>query len=109
MITTAMAAGMTVREPKIEFGFMETVARDLIATYAKCNEGLKPEDRNCRIIMVIKEDSRAEDYNRIKNIGETYLGIPAQCVVSSHAREPTELCCRNVLLKKNAELGGVNR
>jgi len=108
MITTATAAGMTVKKPRIEFGFMETAATDLMATYNKCNADLKPGERKCRLILVIKEDARAEDYNQIKNIGETHLGIPTQCVVGSNAREPKELYCRNVLLKMNAKLGGVN-
>ncbi len=103
--------GMTVREPIISFGYQQTVATDLINLYQKVKkvsaEKTGAEGR-CRIIMVVKDDAGVNDYDQIKNCGETYLGIPTQCVVKHHAEEPRELYLKNVILKVNAKLDGVN-
>lgn len=91
---------------------MATVVQDMmqlhekISKVAKENSGKKK--KACRLIMVIKPDACTIDYSEIKNVGETYLGIPTQCVVATHVENVTQLYIRNVLLKMNSKLGGVN-
>lgn len=58
--------------------------------------------------MVINEDDTVYDYNHIKKISYTHLGIPSQCVVARHVRDPKVLYCQNLVLKMNANIGGIN-
>ncbi len=108
MLHVAEAAGMKVKMPRIEMGHQPLVGRELIALRDQINNDQENHGKKCRLIMVIKNDTSSRDYNQVKNVGDTYLGVPTQCVVASHAVEPKELYCRNVLLKMNAKLGGVN-
>lgn len=97
---TAHGLGLPIAEPYVAFGYRQTLAKDLIHLFGLIQD--------CQLIMVIKEDDRASDYIQIKNVSDTHLGIPSQCVVAKHAQDPKELYLRNLLLKMNAKIGNVN-
>jgi eukaryotic translation initiation factor 2C len=101
------AAGLEVAEPRYKYGFNPSMYKDMTALYQDVCD-----DRDiagvCQLIMVIKEDVSTADYNRIKMIGDTMIGIPTQCVIQGHVESPQEAYCQNVMLKINAKLGGVN-
>lgn len=108
IITTGEKVGMKFQEPELAFGYKQTVVRDMVALYDKCQTDETKNGKNCQLLMVIKEDCGEFDYVQVKNIGETHLGIPTQCIVSQHAEEPKELYCQNVIMKMNAKLVGIN-
>lgn len=97
---TANQLGLHIAEPRIHFGYRQTLTADMMALFGRIMD--------CQLLMVIKEDDRASDYIQIKNISDTYLGIPSQCVVAKHAQDPKELYLRNLLLKINAKVGNIN-
>ncbi len=108
MMFVAKAAGMNVKMPCIAMGHQPMVGRELIALRDHVNNDEVNKGKKCRLIMEIENDKSSRDYNQLKLVGDAYLGVTTQCVVAAHAVEPKEWYCRNVLLKMNAKLGGVN-
>lgn len=66
-----------------------------------------------QVILCVLPDTGTALYRGIKQIGDSYLGIPTQCIVASKAKigqEPRGQMqyIANVALKVNAKLGGSN-
>jgi eukaryotic translation initiation factor 2C len=84
-------------------------ALDFAAQQAKTKFGV-PAD----FILVVLPDTKADRYKEVKQVGDTMLGIPTQCIVSSKAKigqdgaRGQDQYIANVALKINAKLGGSN-
>jgi eukaryotic translation initiation factor 2C len=98
-------AGLEVAFPRYSAGNWKTLFEDMTNLRNLVETDLKT---SCQIILVVKVDQDTEDYNRIKLIGETMLGIPTQCVVQRTIEEPHRRHCQNMVLKMNAKMGGIN-
>ncbi|CDF38945.1 Protein argonaute 2 (translation initiation factor eIF2C 2) [Chondrus crispus] len=100
--------GMKTEAPEIGWSHTPILQKGMMELHGRINSNPKYGGKKCQIIMVIKNDTATRDYNQIKNVGDTYLGIPTQCVVMANAKSPKELYCLNLVLKINAKLNGVN-
>lgn len=84
-----------------------------------CTQIEEEKDGQCQLILVIKPNKSNVDYNLIKTIGDTMIGVPTQCILKENvmvcAMEPGEVkggkykkaCLQHMLLKINAKLGGI--
>jgi eukaryotic translation initiation factor 2C len=97
-------AGLEVSKPRFKFGYNISMQNDMQSLVSEVSS----EGGECQLVLVVKQDIATNDYNRIKMIGDTILGIPTQCAVQENVENPREVYCQNMMLKINAKLGGVN-
>ncbi|KAI9489904.1 Piwi domain-containing protein [Zychaea mexicana] len=64
---------------------------------------------NPQLIVCILPVRNTQLYGEIKNISDTVLGTPTQCLQSKHINSARFDYCANVCLKVNMKLGGMNK
>lgn len=62
----------------------------------------------CQLMLIILPFSDQSAYGEIKRCCDTIIDIPSQCMLSKHVQKADPMYCRNILLKINARVGGVN-
>jgi len=60
------------------------------------------------MMLVVLQDNTAEVKKAVKQWGDIELGVPTQCVKSSKVPKANDQYLKNLCLKINAKLGGVN-
>jgi len=63
---------------------------------------------NPRLIVCILPRQDAMMYGEIKRVCDTVVDVPSQCLLSNHIKKKQLQHCKNVLLKVNVKLGGIN-
>lgn len=58
------------------------------------------------LIVLPFQDPKA--YGELKRVCDTVVGVPNQCMLSKHIQKKNAMYCRNILMKMNVKLGGVN-
>lgn len=69
----------------------------------ECQEKIK----DCQLLLIFKEHQTKRDYHIIKAVGETYLGIPTQCVTFNVASCPKDEYFYRIAVKLNCKMGGI--
>ncbi|CAM9418006.1 unnamed protein product, partial [Phaeothamnion confervicola] len=107
----AKAHGINVSMPKPPTMYASDVrgARTVKDVLERCKITASNTARKaCQLIVVMKATGDSGDYGDIKRAGDTALGVPTQCMILKHLRNPNVQYLANVCLKINAKLGGKN-
>ncbi|CEO96270.1 PAZ domain [Plasmodiophora brassicae] len=62
----------------------------------------------CQLLLIILPFGDPSAYGEIKRVCDTVLDVPSQCMQSRHLQKADPMYARNLLLKINARIGGVN-
>ncbi|CEO96269.1 Argonaute linker 2 domain containing protein [Plasmodiophora brassicae] len=62
----------------------------------------------CQLLMIILPFSDPSAYGEIKRVCDTVIDVPSQCMLSKHVQKADPMYARNILLKINARVGGIN-
>lgn len=101
---TCEKAGLEVAKPR----YCYSSPKNMLSDMQSLNSNVSSDSGQCQLLLIIKEDDESADYNRVKLIGDTVIGVPTQCCRQEHVENPRQNYCQNVMLKINAKLGGIN-
>ncbi|XP_073961457.1 protein argonaute-3-like [Choristoneura fumiferana] len=93
--------GMSVAEPVLQQFYLQF--DDLMNTLVKCKE------KGVKLLFVVLPDGERDYYHKVKQLAERKVGILTQCLKEQTARRGLKSqAIKNILLKVNAKLMGVN-
>ncbi|KAI9246911.1 Piwi domain-containing protein [Phascolomyces articulosus] len=108
MSETFIATGMNVvnRNPPIMNANPQgNIQQSIYDAYMAAGRAAKVDPQ---LILCILPSKTVALYAEIKRISDTVMGLPTQCVQSSHVNQAKPQYCANVCLKVNVKLGGFN-
>lgn len=106
LVNTAVDSGLKVNQhqppilfatPQVESSVRHAYQRAYDATH-------EPP----QFILCILPTDDAGLYGDIKRCTDTVVGLPSQCMLMKHIRNPNKQYCANLCLKINVKLGGIN-
>ncbi|XP_050459784.1 protein argonaute-2-like isoform X2 [Cataglyphis hispanica] len=97
----ATEVGMVIGEPQTPFKILESHNTAEISDYFKSKRGLN-------LIIVIIPDHTNTTYGKVKQITELKEGILTQCIKVKTVKKNSYSAVKNILLKINSKLNGVN-
>ncbi|KAL6425221.1 hypothetical protein ACFW04_009460 [Cataglyphis niger] len=97
----ATEVGMVIGEPQTPFKILKSHDTAEISDYFKSKRGLN-------LIIVIIPDRTDTTYGKVKQITELKEGILTQCIKVKTVKKNSYSAVKNILLKINSKLNGVN-
>lgn len=101
----ALECGMTMPNVRPPLKYCDT--RNFSGIEASIKE-LCQEIRTPRLIVVILPSQDTMLYGEVKRVCDTVVDVPSQCLLSNQVKKKQLQYCKNVLLKINVKLGGIN-
>uniref|UniRef100_A0A2A4JWD3 Piwi domain-containing protein n=1 Tax=Heliothis virescens TaxID=7102 RepID=A0A2A4JWD3_HELVI len=100
IISTGNQMGMSVAKPKLVMvsAKMTSLQSILLNAY-----------RDVKFLFIIVSARGRDDYHKVKQMAEREVGILTQCVKEMTARRMNPMTARNILLKVNSKLMGINQ
>lgn len=100
IISTGNQLGMNVSKPKfVNLGARMTSLHGILMNAYK----------DVRFVFVIVSARGRDDYHKVKQMAEREVGILTQCIREMTARRINQMTAKNILLKVNSKLMGVNQ
>lgn len=65
--------------------------------------------RDVRFVFIIVSARGRDDYHKVKQLAEREVGILTQCIKEATARRMNQMTAKNILLKVNSKLMGINQ
>ncbi|KAF9410940.1 hypothetical protein HW555_010138 [Spodoptera exigua] len=100
IIKTGRQMGMNVAEPKIV---------NVNAKMKSLHSILMNAYQDVRFVFIIVSSRGRDDYHKVKQLAEREVGILTQCVREATARRMNPMTAKNILLKVNSKLMGINQ
>ncbi|XP_025270021.1 protein argonaute-2 isoform X2 [Camponotus floridanus] len=97
----ATEVGMTIGNPQVPWKSLRPQAHAEITEYFRSKKGSK-------LIIVIIPDRTDTTYGKVKQITELSLGILTQCIKLRTIQQRSYSAVKNILLKINSKLNGIN-
>ncbi|XP_029665997.1 protein argonaute-4 isoform X2 [Formica exsecta] len=97
----ANEVGMVIGEPQTPFKTLKSYNHAEITEYFRSRRGLN-------LIIVIIPDRTDTTYGKVKQITELKMGILTQCIKFKTIKKNSYSAVKNILLKINSKLNGVN-
>ncbi|XP_070151437.1 protein argonaute-2-like isoform X3 [Polyergus mexicanus] len=97
----ATEVGMFIGEPQTPFKTLKSYNHAEITEYFRSRRGLN-------LIIVIIPDRTDTTYGKVKQITELKMGILTQCIKFKTIKKNSYSAVKNILLKINSKLNGVN-
>ncbi|KAJ8721372.1 hypothetical protein PYW07_002147 [Mythimna separata] len=100
IISTGTQMGMNIAKPKIV---------NLYAKMKMMHSLLMNAYKDVRFVFVIVSTRGRDDYHKIKQLAEREVGILTQCIKEATVRRMNPMTAKNILLKVNSKLMGINQ
>lgn len=100
IISTGNQMGMSVARPKMVM---------VSARMTSLHNILMNAYRDVKFLFIIVSSRGRDDYHKVKQMAEREVGILTQCVKEMTARRMNPMTARNILLKVNSKLMGINQ
>lgn len=101
IMSTAKQIGMQVAEPKL---------RRYDVTLTSLNSVLRGAlDNGINLVFVVVSMRGRDHYHKVKQMAEREVGMLTQCIKEATARRMNPMTARNILLKVNSKLMGINQ
>lgn len=100
IVSTGGQLGMAVNKPK----FINVNAK-----MKMLHSILMNAYRDVRFVFIIVSARGRDDYHKVKQLAEREVGILTQCIKEATARRMNQMTAKNILLKVNSKLMGINQ
>ncbi|XP_075974790.1 protein argonaute-2-like [Anticarsia gemmatalis] len=101
LISTGKQMGMNIAEPTCKKFDVKLMSLSNLLRGAL--------DRGIRFIFVVVSTRGRDHYHRVKQMAEREIGILTQCVKEATTRRMNMMTAKNILLKVNSKLMGINQ
>nr|AVK59454.1 Argonaute 2-PEa [Spodoptera frugiperda] len=100
IVSTGGQLGMAVSKPKFV---------NVNAKMKMLHSILMNAYRDVRFVFIIVSARGRDDYHKVKQLAEREVGILTQCIKEATARRMNQMTAKNILLKVNSKLMGINQ
>nr|AHC98010.1 argonaute 2 [Spodoptera litura] len=100
IVSTGGQMGMAVNKPKFV---------NVNAKMKMLHSILMNAYRDVRFVFIVVSSRGRDDYHKVKQLAEREVGILTQCIKEMTARRMNQMTAKNLLLKVNSKLMGINQ